>query len=120
MEKRIVVYSYGKCSTCRKAIKWLTENKLSFDLLDIVETPPGKNILMKALKNIENRKKIFNVNGLSYREIGSNIISSMTDEEALQALLEDGKLIKRPFLISKNGQILLGFKEENWSKILLN
>jgi arsenate reductase len=38
----------------------------------------------------------------------------MTDDEALDALVADGRLIKRPFVVAPDGQVLVGFKEEVW------
>ncbi|RPF98388.1 MAG: arsenate reductase family protein, partial [Prochlorococcus sp. TMED223] len=42
-----------------------------------------------------------------------------SDDEALDALASDGKLIKRPFLITENGSVLVGFKPEVWAEALL-
>ena len=43
----------------------------------------------------------------------------MTEEEAIEALASDGKLIKRPFLVTKNGKFLVGFNEISWNKFFL-
>ena len=118
--KSLKLYSYSRCSTCRKAIKWLKENKLEFDLIDIIESPPEVKILEKALQKIPNRKKLFNTSGARYREIGASIINEMSDNEALLALSSDGKLIKRPFLITGEEEILLGFNQADWKESLLD
>ncbi len=119
MADSIVVYSYSSCSTCRKALKWLVENKIEYELIDIVKNPPSKDLLCKAFYSIKNRKFVFNTNGLSYRTLGAKVVSSMSDEEAINALSNDGKLIKRPFLVHPNGKILLGFKLDEWNDTLL-
>ena len=38
--KKIIFYSYLKCSTCRKAAKWLDDKYLEFQLIDIIEETP--------------------------------------------------------------------------------
>ena len=35
------VYCYSKCSTCKKALAWLDENDVSYELLDIKTNHPG-------------------------------------------------------------------------------
>ena len=40
----------------------------------------------------------------------------MSDEEALDALAADGKLIKRPFLALPEGKFLVGFKLDQWTE----
>ena len=119
MTSTIRIFSYSACTTCKKALKWLDENQIDYQLIDIVQCPPDKDILSVAIKQLGNRKKVFNTSGLSYRNLGSKVVQSMSDDEAIQALASDGKLIKRPFLITDKGQILVGFKPDNWSDILL-
>ena len=119
MTSTLRIYSYSACTTCKKALKWLDENQIDYQLIDIAQCPPDKDILSVAIKQLGNRKKVFNTSGLSYRNLGSKVVQSMSDDEAIQALASDGKLIKRPFLITDKGQILVGFKPDAWSDILL-
>ena len=71
------------------------------------ENPPSMDVLKDAIKQLGERKKLFNTNGLSYRNLGSKAVKAMSDSEALEALALDGKLIKRPLLITEKGQILV-------------
>ena len=119
MTSNVRIYSYSSCTTCKKALKWLNENKIEYELIDIVLCPPSKEILIDAISQLGERKKIFNTSGVSYRSLGSEVVKAMSDSEALEALAVDGKLIKRPFLITETGKILVGFKPELWSDILL-
>ncbi len=113
------IFSYSRCSTCRKAISWLQSNDVSFELFDIIENPPDNNLLTKAWDQLGDRKYLFNTSGASYRAIGSSVVKAMTDKQALEALEKDGKLIKRPFLITSDGKILVGFKPDIWNDLLL-
>ena len=114
------IYSYSKCTTCRKALKWLSDNNIDFELIDIINSPPTKELLMEAAKQLGTRKALFNTSGLSYRSLGSSVVKAMSDNEALKALASDGKLVKRPFLITHKGKILVGFKPEVWTEDLLS
>ena len=108
------VFSYSRCSTCRKAIQWLNDHDIDHDLIDITVTPPTREQLAAALHQFGDRKPLFNTSGLSYRSLGSSVVKAMTDDQALDALAADGKLIKRPFVIVPGGEVLVGFKPDVW------
>jgi arsenate reductase len=107
----VKIYQYSKCSTCRKALKWLDSRGVSYDSLDIVTAPPKKTELARALKSGLPLKKLFNTSGQSYREGGwSEKLGKVSEAQALDALASDGKLVKRPFILSGD-TVLVGFDE---------
>jgi arsenate reductase (glutaredoxin) len=107
----VKVYQYSKCSTCRKALKWLDGRGVSYSSVDIVTTPPKKAELGRALKSGVPLKKLFNTSGQSYREGGwGKKLADVTEAQALEALAADGKLVKRPFVLADDS-ILVGFDE---------
>jgi arsenate reductase len=116
----LLVYSYNRCSTCRKALAWLTEQGISHDVHDIVDDPPSRDDLVAAHAFLGDRRLLFNTSGQSYRALGSSAVKAMTDAEALDALSKDGKLIKRPFLKRPDGYFLVGFNSEIWTSALQN
>ena len=89
------VYSYNRCSTCRKALAWLTERGIAHEVHDITLTPPSKEMLVAAHQSLGDRKLLFNTSGQSYRAMGAAAVKALSDDEALEALAADGKLIKR-------------------------
>ncbi len=116
--KKIIFYSYLKCSTCIKAVKWLKSKDFEFQLVDIVEEPPLVNYLNQALEQYsDDKKRIFNTRGKAFKNLNLDIYC-LSREEIVQLLLSDGKLIKRPFLIFGE-KIILGFNEAEYSNQLL-
>jgi len=114
--KKIVLYSYLKCSTCRKAAKWLEIRDFEFKLVDIVKEPPLVNYLNLALEQYSyDKKRIFNTRGQAFKTINLDIYG-LSREEIIQLLLSDGKLIKRPFLIYEEEKVILGFNEIEYAK----
>jgi arsenate reductase len=108
------IYTYKKCSTCRKATKWLAAQNLAFEELPIRETPPGVDELRKMLEYVGDLKKLFNTSGQDYRALGmKDKLPSMTEEDAFELLASNGNLIKRPFLIDGD-KGTVGFKEDVW------
>ena len=113
--KKIIFYSYLKCSTCRKAAKWLESKDFEFQLIDIVKEPPLVNYLNLALKQYsDDKKRIFNTRGKAFKSVNIDIYS-LQREEIIQLLLSDGKLIKRPFLFFEK-KVILGFNEIEYAK----
>ena len=112
--KRVIFYSYPKCSTCRKASKWLDQNNINYQLIDIVKEPPSKKFLELALIQFSlDIKKIFNTRGKSYKSISIDILD-LTKKKIIELLSNDGKLIKRPFLIINESKLILGFNESEY------
>ena len=109
--KKIILYSYSKCSTCRKAAKWLESRDFEFKLIDILKEPPLVNYLNLALEQYsEDKKRIFNTRGKAFKTLNLDIYD-LSREEIIELLLRDGKLIKRPFLICEGKKVILGFNE---------
>ena len=114
--KKIIFYSYLKCSTCRKAAKWLESKDIEFHFIDIVKEPPLVHYLNLALEQYsDDKKRIFNTRGKAFKTLNLDI-DSLSKEEIIQLLLSDGKLIKRPFLIYEGKKVILGFSEIEYTK----
>ena len=117
--KKIIFYSYSKCSTCRKAEKWLKSKDFEFQLIDIVKEPPLVKYLSLALEQYsDDKKRIFNTRGKAFKTLNVDI-SCLSREEIIQLLLSDGKLIKRPFLIYEGKKVILGFNEIQYAKQII-
>jgi arsenate reductase len=119
---KLKIYEYKNCSTCQKALKYLDSHKIAYDKIPIVENPPSltelKRMLVHLKENGGSFKNLFNTSGVQYRElkISDKIKVGMTENEALELLAKNGKLIKRPFLLTeKSGTV--GFKEDQWKRL---
>jgi len=119
----IKIYEYKACSTCRKAIQFLEAQKVKFEAIPIVDQPPSPAELKKMLGYLKQAggsfKNLFNTSGVQYREfnMSDKIKAGLTEEEAIKLLAKNGKLIKRPFLLTdKNGTV--GFKQDVWKDLL--
>lgn len=107
---------YPRCSTCKKAQKWLDEHGVSYDYRDIKEDNPTESELREWLeKSGLDVKRFFNTSGQLYKSMGlKDKLPDMSVDEKLRLLATDGMLVKRPILID-GGSVLVGFKEEEWS-----
>lgn len=110
---------YPKCTTCKKAQKWLEDKKISFDIRDIKENNPTADELKEWFtKSGLPLKRFFNTSGLLYKSMElKDKLPDITEEEQIKLLASDGMLVKRPILINGD-KVLVGFKEKEWETLL--
>ena len=113
------VYCYSKCTTCKKALKWLDDNRIAYTLIDIKEDHPDEKTLREYYKKSGlPLRKFFNTSGQLYREMElSKKLPDMSEEEMLKLLASDGMLVKRPLLVTEDA-VLTGFREDDWREAL--
>lgn len=110
---------YPKCSTCKKAKKWLDEHNVEYTERHIVENNPTYDELKKWFnKSGLPIKRFFNTSGLLYKEMKlKDKLPAMSEDEQLQLLATNGMLMKRPLIVGEN-IVLTGFKENEWSEAI--
>ncbi|MCR4817859.1 MAG: arsenate reductase family protein [Fretibacterium sp.] len=114
------IYCYSKCSTCKKALKWLDDNNIKYEVTDIKADHPDSETLRRyyALSGLP-LKRFFNTSGIQYREMGlSKKLPDMSEDAQIALLASDGMLVKRPLLVGKDF-VLTGFKQPEWEAKLL-
>lgn len=113
------VYCYAKCSTCKKALKYLDDEGISYEMIDQVQTPPSAEELRAMIERSGLPiRRFFNTSGMKYRELGlKDKLDAMTDDEKYALLASDGMLIKRPILVTDQA-VLPGFRQAQWAEAL--
>ena len=117
----VLFIEYPKCTTCKKAKKWLDEHGVEYVDRHIVEDNPTAAELSEWHERSGlPLRRFFNTSGMKYRELGikAKLDAGMTDEEAYELLATDGMLVKRPLFVADN-VVLTGFKEDAWAEALL-
>lgn len=118
----VKVYEYAKCDTCRKALKFLDGKGVAYEKIPIVEKPPSMTELKAMLGHLKAEgktfKNLFNTSGQLYRELGisEKLKAGLSEGEALQLLSKNGKLIKRPFILTGDTGTV-GFNPSDWNRI---
>ena len=97
---KVLFVEYPKCSTCKKAGKWLQEHGVGYDDRHIVEQNPTAEELKEwHEKSGLPLKRFFNTSGQVYRNNG----------------IKD----KLPgMLVVTDDHVLVGFKEKEWEEKL--
>lgn len=120
----VLFVEYPKCSTCKKAKKWLDERDVAYVDRHIVEDNPSAAELHEWMQEGGlPLRRLFNTSGMLYRELGvkARFDAGMSEDEALALLATNGMLVKRPLLIVRDGETLrvcAGFKEQEWASAL--
>lgn len=121
MAETVLFLEYPKCSTCRKAKKWLDERGVSYVDRHIVDDNPTAEELAAwhQLSGLPVRR-LFNTSGKLYRDLGikDKLAAGMSDDEVFALLATNGMLVKRPLVVGEDF-CLVGFKEQDWEKSLL-
>ena len=113
------VYCYSRCATCKKALKWLDDHNIAYEVIDIKTEHPNETALRKyySMSNLP-LKRFWNTSGIPYREMGlSRKLPDMSEDEQIKLMATDGMLVKRPLLVGDDF-VLTGFKEDEWAQKL--
>ena len=118
---KVEFINYSKCSTCKKARKFLDSNGIKYEDRQIKENNPSYGEIKDWIKKYNvSIRKLFNTSGILYRKLNlKNKLENMTNDEMIRLLSTDGMLIKRPILVS-DSYLLVGFKEKDWNVFLVH
>jgi arsenate reductase len=115
---------YPKCTTCKRAKKWLDEHEIKYEDRHIVENNPTVEELKEWIKlsGLETRK-FFNTSGNLYKEMNLSKKlkdNELSEDEQIELLAGNGMLVKRPIVVGEDF-VLVGFRNESqWEEVLYN
>lgn len=116
----LTMYMYSKCGTCRKALKLLQSEGMEVSTIDLIDTPPNREVLADLIEKSNLAiKKFFNTSGVVYKKNNlKEVVPTLSKDEQLDLLASDGKLIKRP-IVTDGEQVTVGFKQEEYERVWL-
>lgn len=116
---KMLFIEYPTCSTCIRAKKFLKSLTSDFTSRHIVNEAPTKEELREWLTLSQLPiQKFFNTSGLVYKQENyKEKLKTMSEDEKLDALSKNGKLIKRPLLVGKQ-HVLVGYSEEAYKQFI--
>ncbi len=117
----VLFVEYPRCTTCKKAKRWLDEHGVAYEDRHIVEqNPTAAELQAWHQQSGLPVRRFFNTSGKVYREqnIKSRLDAGMSEQECYELLAQDGMLVKRPIVVGE-GFVLVGFREADWQERLL-
>lgn len=116
---KLRVHAYDGCETCRKALKFLANRKIAFEVVPIREQPPTVAELRRMLGHLGgDLRRLFNTSGRDYKALNmKERLPKLTGHEALELLAKNGNLVKRPFALGAKAGVV-GFRPEEWERLI--
>ncbi|KPF63104.1 arsenate reductase [Porphyrobacter sp. AAP60] len=114
----IHLYGIPNCDTVKKARVWLDAQGHAYTFHDYKKegADPAKVAAWIAAAGLD---VVVNRKGTTYRKLSDADKALATDSHTAVALLvQQPSIIKRP-IVEFSGGILVGFKEDEWSAVLL-
>ncbi|MCS4533751.1 arsenate reductase [Neisseria montereyensis] len=109
------LYGITNCNTVKKARTWLDENHVGYEFVDFKKSPPDEALIKRWLKDID-LAVLLNKRGTTWRKLNSEQqAAAETEEGAIQLMVENPSLIKRPVL-NHNGHFQAGFQTASYEE----
>ncbi|RDH85042.1 MAG: ArsC family reductase [endosymbiont of Galathealinum brachiosum] len=109
------LYGIPNCDTIKKARKWLKDNDIDYEFHDYKKQGVPEKELNTWVKKV-GWEVLLNKRGTTWRKLDDDIKNSVDETSAIQIMLDNSNIIKRPVLI-KNKTILVGFKADEYSQL---
>ena len=109
------LYGIPNCDTIKKARKWLKDNDIDYEFHDYKKLGVPEKELKTWMRQV-GWDVLLNKRGTTWRKLDEKIKESVNETSAIQIMLDNPSIIKRPVLV-KGKNILVGFKESEYSEI---
>ena len=96
----MIIYGLKNCDACKAFLKAQPE----FELIDVSITPVPENILKKAIENFG--EKLINKRSMTWRQLDIET----RQKEPQEIIRLHPKVMKRPLVRLKSGELSLGYK----------
>jgi len=112
---RITIYGIRNCDTMKKARTWLDAHDVAYDFHDYKVSGVNRETLVRWA-DIVGWEVLLNRAGTTFRKLPESAKIGLTEARAIQLMLEQPSMIKRPVL-ERGRTLLVGFSEERYSAI---
>lgn len=112
----ITIYGIPNCDTIKKARRWLDTNQLDYSFHDYKKAGIDKSTLDEWSERV-GWETLLNRRGTTWRKLPDQIKDTIDAESAIDAMIENPSLIKRPVMTSGE-TILVGFSEQSYQEHL--
>jgi Spx/MgsR family transcriptional regulator len=109
------IYGIKNCDTMKKAFKWLDAQGINYDFQDYKKTAPSQDQATNWVNTL-GWENVINKRGTTWRKLDEDTKNAMSEELAVQVMLENPSIIKRPILEHQD-KTLLGFKEAEYQAL---
>ena len=113
----ITMFGIKNCDTIKKARKWLEAEGIDYQFHDYKKDGLSPEMLNAWVKDLD-WKVLINKRGTTWRKLPDDVKESIDQASAIEIMLENASIIKRPLLIDAADNKLLGFKAEEYQDFI--
>lgn len=117
-----VLYGIPNCDQVKKARTWLATHQIAVNFNDFKKMEVTPALINSWLKHID-WQHLLNRRGTTWRGLPESEQLAVIDaDSAIRCMVKSPSVIKRPVLLihtKEQVEILVGFSEENYQRILL-
>lgn len=110
-----IIYGIKNCDTIKKAIKWLSGEQLSYTFHDYRKDGIDKEMLQTFVDAL-GLDAVLNKKGTTYRNLPDEVKAAITEQSAIELMLEHEAMVKRPILLH-NQSYYVGFSEAQYQAV---
>ena len=111
----ITLYGISNCDTIKKAKKHLTDNNIEFTFHDYRKEGINEQMVAEFADKLD-WEQLVNKRGTTYRALSDEQKKNLTKQNAIQLLVQQPAMIKRPVLVNGT-DFYLGFKVAQYDEI---
>jgi Spx/MgsR family transcriptional regulator len=112
----IKIYGIKNCDSVKKAIKFLKEKNLDYELNDFKINSVDESKIKEWLKSVE-LSKLFNSKSTTYRNHKLKDLN-LDEDGKIEWMAKENLLIKRPVIEYKD-RVIVGFDEKLYEEIFI-
>jgi len=109
------IYGIKNCDTMKKARGWLESHRIEHRFHDYKTSGIDRATLQSWVKKV-GWQPLLNRAGTTFRKLSDADKKNITEKKAIELMLAQPSMIKRPVLQTKGG-ITVGFKQEEYKSL---
>jgi arsenate reductase len=111
MARAVTIFGIPNCDTMKKARAWLAAHDVAYAFHDYKTAGIDRKQLETWAKKV-GWETLLNRAGTTFRKLTDKDKESLNEKKAIELMLAQPSLIKRPVLDLGGGKLLVGFKPE--------
>ena len=110
------LYGIKNCDTCRKARKWLDRFGVEHEFVDYRDDPRSPEELVAWKDKLGGWEAMINKSSTTWRQLPAHRKEPGSDAEWKLLLREYPQLVRRPVVVTGDGEVTQGFSDNGFKK----
>ena len=110
------LHGLKNCDTCKKARKWLDRFGVEHAFVDYRDEKPSPETLVEWAGKLGGLEAMVNKSSTTWRQLPDNRKAAGSDAEWKLLLREYPQLIRRPLVVTGDGEVSQGFSDNGFKK----